>query len=81
MLSLRAINKLFSLLTNNEQNQLLNKNKININNIDINSISILSQIIQDTNNNINNNELELNFDNFLKLIFNERLNEDKNFQF
>ncbi len=54
MLSLRAINKLFSLLTNNEQNQLLNKNKININNIDINSISILSQIIQDINININN---------------------------
>ena len=75
MLSLKAFNNLFNLLTNNDQSQLLNKNTININNIDNNSISILSQMIQD----INNNELELNFDNFLKRIFNEISNEDKKF--
>ena len=74
-LSLKAFSNLFNLLINNDENQLLNKNTININNIDNNAISILSQMIQD----INNNNLELNFDDFLKRIFNEISDEDKKF--
>ena len=77
MLSFKAFSNLFSLLTNNDQSQLLNKNTININNIDNNTVSILSQIIQDINN--NNQNIELNFDDFLKRIFNEITDEDKKF--
>ena len=72
---MKAFSNLFNLLINNDENQLLNKNTININNIDNNAISILSQMIQD----INNNNLELNFDDFLKRIFNEISDEDKKF--
>ena len=77
MLSFKAFSNLFSLLTNNDQSKLLNKNTININNIDNNTVSILSQIIQDINNNSQN--IELNFDDFLKRIFNEITDEDKKF--
>ena len=74
MLSIEAFNNIFNKLSNYDQNHILNKNTLNINNIDNNSVLILSPIIND----INNNELELNIDNFIKRILTDLSNEDKN---
>ena len=68
-----ALNNLFILLTGD--NQILNKNTININNIDNNSVNILSPLILD----INNNEIELNSENFVKRMNNELSIYDKKY--
>jgi len=72
-LSIEAFGNLFNILTDYDQNHILNKNTINLNNIDNNTILILSQIIKD----INNNEIELDLDSFINRIFKEVSNEDK----
>ena len=70
-----AFANIFNLLINNEQNQILNKNNINLNNINNNTVLILSSIIQD----INNNEIELDLDNFIKRLSTELSNYDKKY--
>ena len=75
ILSNEAFNNIFKLLINNEQNQILNKNTININNIDNNTVLILSSIIQD----INNNDIELDLDNFINRLSTELSNYDKKY--
>ena len=75
LLSNEAYSNIFNLLINNEQNQILNKNTININNINNNTALILSPIIQD----INNNEIELDLDNFIKRLSTELSNYDKKY--
>ena len=75
-LCIEAFSNLFNLLANNGKNQqIINKNNININNIDNNSVLILSSIIQE----INNNELELNCEEFIKKLYSDLTNEDKKF--
>ena len=75
MVSVEAFTNLFNLLNNSAQNNILNKNTLNINNIDNNTVIILSSIIQD----INNNEIELNLENFIERIFKDISSEDKKF--
>ena len=73
--SVEAFTNIFNLLTDNGKNQILNKNNININNIDNNLVLILSPLIED----INNKEIELNYDEFIKRLLNNLTIEDKKF--
>ena len=70
-----SFSNLFNLLINNDQNQILNKNTLNINNIDNNTVLILSTILQD----INNNEIELNLKNFIERAYKDLSDEQKKY--
>ena len=73
--NIESFTNVFNLLINYDQNQILNKNTLNINNIDNNTVLILSSIIQD----INNNEIELNLENFIQRIYKDLSDEQKRY--
>lgn len=73
--NIEPYSNLFNLLINYDPSQILNKNTLNTNNIDNNTLLIISSIIED----INNNEIELNLENFIERLTKDLSNENKQF--